>query len=183
MSDIRVNDFKDHRVERNPKVALTIDNTINREWWNAEGWTDMYGQDVEKFKKELPRREMQGGQFASVGSFMNTFKRTKKYQKLEKVFDFIEQKEGYVNPTRADEETAEAMKPGVIYLGELGFGFLNYDIEKPYFVPFPISRRHMEEEGYGAIKQGKYITDIKDGGIFVWNDALEAQYKDGDEVV
>ena len=49
----------------------------------------------------------------------------------------------------------------------------------------------MEEVGYEKLKQGRYITDIKDGGIFVWNDALEAQYKDfeergrfvGDEIV
>ena len=101
-------------------------------------------------------------------------------KEVEKVFDFIEQKEGYVNPTRADEETEKAMKPGVIYLGELGFGFVRKGLnntEVPYFFPFPISQRHMEEDGYEALKQGRYITDIKDGGIFVWNDALEAQYK------
>jgi len=196
MSDIRVNAFKDYRVERNPKVAQTIDNTINREWWNAEGWSDMYGQDVEKFKKELPRAKGigQSDLFVKAGSAMASYKRTKNYQKLEKIFDFIEQKEGYVNPTRADEETEKAMKPGVIYLGELGFGFVRKGLnntEVPYFFPFPISQRHMEEDGYEALKQGRYITDIKDGGIFVWNDALEAQYKDfeeggrfvGDEIV
>ena len=89
MSDIRVNAFKDYRVDRNPKVAQTIDNTINREWWNAEGWSDMYGQDVEKFKKELPRAKGigQSDLFVKAGSAMASYKRTKNYQKLSKVFD------------------------------------------------------------------------------------------------
>tara|TARA_Y100000034_G_scaffold50517_1_gene62235 strand:- start:776 stop:1372 length:597 start_codon:yes stop_codon:yes gene_type:complete len=188
MSDIRVNAFKDYRVERNPKVAQTIDNTINREWWDAGGayTPEMYGEDVKNFKKELPKADLHKGLFVRAGSFMNIF-RTENYQKLEKVFDFIEQKEGYVNPIREDERTKEIMKPGVIYLGELGFGVVKYKnnmakkgglfVEVPYFVPFPVSQRFLEEEEL-EISKGTLITDIKDGGIFVWNDALEAKYAD-----
>ena len=186
MSDIRVNYFKDYRVDRNPKIASKVDSEVEKEWWNNEGWSDMYGMEIEEFKKELPNSNFSwyGGAMNRVGSFLKEMNNTKNYRKLENVFNFIKNKDGYTNPMDSAKEMKEMMKPGVLYPGKQGFGFIrpgNFDRNVPFFVPYPASTRHLEESGLED-GRGFYIKDIKDGGVFVWNDALEAQYKDFKEL-
>ena len=182
MSDIRVNYFKDYRVDRNPKIASKVDSEVEKEWWNNEGWSDMYGMGVGEFRKELPNEDFMwsGGAMNRAGSFMKEMNNTKNYQKLENVFNFIKNKDGYSNPMDSAKEMKEMMKPGVLYPGKVGFGFVRPGSNAPFFVPYPTSTRHLENSGLEG-GGGFYITNIIDGGIFVWNDALEAKYEDFDE--
>ena len=202
MSDIRVNFFKDYRVDRNPKIARKVDSEVEKEWWNNEGWSDMYGMEVEEFKDKFPNANFlgSGGVMNRVGSFMMKMNNTKNYQKLENVFNFIKNKDGYANPMDSEKEMKEMMKPGVLYPGKQGFGFvkplppsLKNRINAPFFVPYPASNNYLQNVGLeDNSNEGFYIKDIKEGGVFVWNDELEnrfigtsdeAKYEDGDEIV
>lgn len=185
MSDIRVNAFKDYRVDRNPKIARIVDSEVEKEWWNSDGWSTMYDVEVEEFRKKLPNADFlgSGGAINRAGSFMKTMNNTKSYQRLENVFNFIKKRDGYSNPMDSEKEIKEMMKPGVLYPGRQGFGFIRPGSNAPFFVPYPASRRHLESTGmedHDSILNGGalYITDIKEGGVFVWNDALEAKYED-----
>ena len=49
--DIQIDKFKDYKVVKNPKAAQIIDNSVNQDWWNNEGWSSMYDSTPEEFKK------------------------------------------------------------------------------------------------------------------------------------
>ena len=52
--DIQIDRFKDYKVVKNPEAAKIIDSSINKEWWNNDGWSTMYDYSTEEFKKLLP---------------------------------------------------------------------------------------------------------------------------------
>ena len=39
---IQVPELKGYKAIKNPTLTSLIDNTINSEWWNSEGWSTMY---------------------------------------------------------------------------------------------------------------------------------------------
>ena len=89
--------------------------------------------------------------------------------KLQGVFDFLAKKEGKPNPLKAEAESKEIFSdPKALYPGRLGFGYIN-DKGNVEIFPYPVSG--IETEQSGDLKS--YITDIKDGGVVVWNTALE----------
>jgi hypothetical protein len=187
MSDIRVNAFKDYRVERNPKIASVVDAQISAEYFGGDGGpSDMWDMSMREFKDQLPNIDLGFDNFthrARDGKIYKVYtaaqplkvrKSTENYQRLKKVFDFLEKREGKFNPLEIEREVANGMKSGVIYPGKEGFVFINPNKgNNVNFIPYPISGGEFEIE-----KNTPYITDIKDGGIFVWNDALERKYED-----
>ena len=170
--DIQIDKFKDYKVVKNPKAAQIIDSSINRNWWDADGWSTMYDSTPENFKKSLPS----GWDTSSIKRGLDTlsFKQPSKISdKLQGVFDFIEKKEGKVNPLKAESKSKEIFSdPKVLYPGKLGFGYINDEGDIEIF-PYPASGSHLEE--HGDVKS--YITNVKDGGIVVWNTALENKYE------
>ena len=194
MSDIRVNAFKDYRVERDPKIASVVDDQISTEYFGNDGGpSDMYDMEVSEFKSQLPNvnssfegfTALKSGRTFRVYSPIQPLKvldNTKNYRRLEKVFDFLEKREGKQNPLKASKEVVNKIKLGVLYPGKYGFGLSNPntfpDESTPIrFIPYPISLWHHQNNG-GSDWIQPYITDVKDGGVFVWNDALEREIKD-----
>ena len=192
MSDIRVNAFKDYRVERNPKVASVVDDQIEKEYFGNDGGpSDMYDMEVSEFKSQLPNVNSSFEGFTALKSGktfrvyspiqpLNVLDNTKNYRRLEKVFDFLEKREGKQNPLKASKEVVNKIKPGVLYPGKYGFGLSNPNTfpdesTSIRFIPYPISLWH-HHNGDPWIQP--YITDVKDGGVFVWNDALERKIED-----
>jgi len=166
--DIQIDRFKDYKVIKDPKSAQIVDSSINNAWWNNDGWSTMYDTDPEDFKKILPN--WGGSIYRGIETL--SFKRpSEKSDKLQGVFDFIEKKEGKANPLKAETESKELFSdPKALYIGKLGFGYINDEGEVATF-PYPSSG--LELEATGQFKT--YITDIKDGGVVVWNDSLEKE--------
>ena len=46
---IQIPELKGYKVIKNPKLANLVDNTINKKWWNGDGWSDMYGMVYQEF--------------------------------------------------------------------------------------------------------------------------------------
>ena len=166
--DIQIDRFKDYKVVESPKSAQLVDSSINNGWWQNDGWSTMYDTDPENFKKILPSW---GGDI-SRGLETLKFKQPSEISnKLQGVFDFIEKKEGKANPLKAEAESKEVFSdPKALYPGKLGFGYIN-DEGKVETFPYPVSG--LEVEMTGEFKS--YITDVKDGGIVVWDDSLEKE--------
>lgn len=179
--DIQIDKFKDYKVVNNPKAAQIIDSSINLNWWDNEGWSYMYDSTPKDFKKLLSS----GWDTSGITRGLETlsFKRPSEISdKLQGVFDFIEKKEGKANPLKAEEVFSD---PKALYPGKLGFGYINDEGEIKTF-PYPASGLKIENTGEIVF----YITGIKDGGIVVWNDALEKNYalnygsgKDGEDYI
>jgi hypothetical protein len=173
--DIQINKFKDYKVVNNPKSSQIIDGSINGEWWDAEGWSSMYDMSAKEFKKHLPDWSRDISQITSQLEFKQPSETS---NKLQGVFDFLEKKEGRENPLKAEEESNEIFSdPKALYAGKKGFGWIN-DKGNVEVFPYPASGNTMEEEGELKF----YITGFKDGGVAVWNDALE-QEQSGLDVV
>jgi len=68
--------------------------------------------------------------------------------------------------------------PKSLYAGELGFGYIN-DKGKIQIFPYPMSGTEIENTG----ELKSYIVDVKDGGVMVWNDALEREYDSEDYII
>jgi hypothetical protein len=166
--DIQIDKFKGYKVIKNPKSAQLVDSSINNGWWNNDGWSTMYDEDVEGFKKILP--SWGGNIYRGIETL--SFKQPSKISdKLQGVFDFIEKKEGKSNPLKAETESKEILSdPKALYVGKLGFGYIN-DEGKVKTFPYPVSG--LELETTGNFKS--YISDVKDGGVVVWNDSLEKE--------
>ena len=163
--DIQIDKFKDYKVIKDPKAAQLVDSSINIEWWNNDGWSTMYDSTPEDFKKLLPnkwdtfdiRRGTSNIEFKQPSEISD---------KLQGVFDFLDKKEGKANPLKAEAESKEIFSnPKALYPGKLGFGYINNKGKVEIF-PYPASGLALEYDG--DIKS--YITDVKDGGIVVWDD-------------
>ena len=166
--NIQIDRFKDYKVIKDPKSAQIIDSSINNSWWQNDGWSTMYDMDVEDFKEILPSW---GGDIYR-GLETLSFKRPSKVtDKLQGVFDFLDKKEGKPNPLKAEEESKEAFSdPKALYVGKLGFGYIN---DKGDVETFPYPASGLAAEIFGENKP--YITDVKDGGVVVWDDSLEKE--------
>ena len=166
--DIQIDRFKDYKVIKDPKSAQLVDDSINNGWWQNEGWSTMYDEDVEGFKEILP--SWSGNIYRGLETL--SFKKSSKItDKLQGVLDFIEKKEGKANPLKAEAESKEVFSdPKALYVGKRGFGYIN-DEGKVETFPYPASGIYSEEEGDFK----SYITDVKDGGVVVWNDSLEKE--------
>ena len=166
--DIQIDRFKDYKVIKDPKSAQLVDSSINTSWWQNDGWSTMYDMDVEDFKEILPSW---GGDIYR-GLETLSFKRPSKItDKLQGVFDFLDKKEGKPNPLKAETESKEAFSdPKALYVGKLGFGYINDQGDVETF-PYPASG--LAAEIFGENKS--YITDVKDGGVVVWDDSLEKE--------
>ena len=174
--DIQIDKFKDYKVVKNPKAAQIIDNSVNQDWWNNEGWSTMYDSTPEEFKKMLPTWDRKLTRGLESLSFKQP---SEESDKLQKIFDFLEKKEGKPNPLKAEEETNEVFSDSkALYAGKLGFGYIN-DRGKVEVFPYPASGIEIEQSG--DLKS--YITDIKDGGVVVWNTALEKAYDPDEEYI
>ena len=174
--DIQIDKFKDYKVIKDPKAAQLVDSSINNSWWQNDGWSTMYDMDVEEFKKILPS----WSEGISRGLETLSFKRPSKItNKLQGVFDFLDKKEGKPNPLKAEAESKEIFSdPKALYPGKLGFGYLN-DKGNVEIFPYPVSGVQLENDG--DIKS--YITDVKDGGIVVWDTAFEKTYDPDEEYI
>jgi|TARA_R100000455_G_C6203704_1_gene73588 hypothetical protein len=166
--DIQIDKFKDYKVIKDPKSAQLVDSSINNSWWQNDGWSTMYDMDVEDFKEILP--SWGGG--ISRGLETLRFKQPSKItNKLQGVFDFLDKKEGKPNPLKAEAESKEAFSdPKALYVGKLGFGYINDQGDVETF-PYPASGLAAEYDG----ENKPYITDVKDGGVVVWDDSLEKE--------
>ena len=166
--DIQIDRFKDYKVVKDPKSAQLIDSSINTGWWQNDGWSTMYDTDPEYFAEKL--KSWSGVVLRALETL--SFKRPSKItDKLQGVFDFLDKKEGKPNPLKAETESKEAFSDSkALYVGKLGFGYINDQGDVETF-PYPVSGIYSEEEGDFK----SYITDVKDGGIVVWNDSLEKE--------
>jgi hypothetical protein len=166
--DIQIDRFKDYKVIKDPKSAKLVDDSINNGWWQNEGWSTMYDEDVEGFKEILPSW---GGNIYRGLETLSFKKPSKITDKLQGVLDFIEKKEGKANPLKAEAESKEAFSdPKALYVGKRGFGYIN---DKGDVETFPYPASGLELEATGELKS--YITDVKDGGVVVWDDSLEKE--------
>ena len=166
--DIQIDRFKDYKVIKDPKSAQLVDSSINTSWWQNDGWSTMYDMDVEDFKEILPS----WSENIKRGLETLNFKRPSKItDKLQGVFDFLDKKEGKPNPLKAETESKEAFSdPKALYVGRLGFGYINDKGDVETF-PYPASGLAAEYDG----ENKSYITDVKDGGVVVWDDSLEKE--------
>ena len=166
--DIQIDRFKDYKVVKDPKSAQLVDSSINNSWWQNDGWSTMYDMDVADFKKILP--SWSGDIYRGLETL--SFKRPSKVtDKLQGVFDFLDKKEGKPNPLKAEEESKEIFSdPKALYPGKLGFGYIMDGGDVGVF-PYPASG--LEVEATGEYKS--YITDVKDGGVVVWDDSLKKE--------
>jgi len=168
---IKVNRFKDYKVINTPKTSQMVDNNLNRQWWGNDGWSTMYDLSSPEFKSKLSNWDF--ATLAVISNFEST-QPTEKSDKLQGVLDFLEKKEGKLNPLRDYERSKEMISnPKAIYVGKRGFAYIN-SMGNPSIFPYPVSGKSLE--GEGSIKS--YISDIKDGGVFIWDDALEQKFPD-----
>mgnify|MGYP003140631569 CR=1 FL=1 len=166
--DIQIDKFKDYKVIKDPKSAQLVDSSINNSWWQNDGWSTMYDMGVDEFKEFLPSK---WDAFDIERARHNlAFKKPSKISdKLQGVFDFLDKKEGKPNPLKAEAESKEAFSdPKALYVGKLGFGYINDQGDVETF-PYPASGLAAEYDGANK----SYITDVKDGGVVVWDDSLE----------
>jgi len=166
--DIQIDRFKDYKVIKDPKSAQIIDSSVDQEWWDNDGWSTMYDMDVEDFKEILPGFDDSFDIKMKLETL--SFKQPSKISdKLQGVFNFIEKREGKPNPLKAEEESKEIFTdPKALYVGKLGFGYLN---DKGNVIVFPYPASGLALENNEDIKS--YITDVKDGGIVVWDNPLK----------
>ena len=166
--DIQIDRFKDYKVIKDPKSAQIIDSSVNNSWWQDDGWSTMYDADPEDFAKSLPSWGLDIKRGLDIIKFKKPSKVT---DKLQGVFDFLDEKEGKPNPLKAEEESKEVFSdPKALYPGKLGFGYIMDEGDVGVF-PYPMSG--LEIEANGELKS--YITDVKDGGVVVWNDSLKKE--------
>ena len=166
---IKVNRFKDYKTINTPKTSQIVDNYINKEWWDQDGWSSMYDLYPSEFKSKLSNWD-----FSHELSGFDLIQPTEKSDKLQGVLDFLEKKEGKLNPLIDPKRVKEMFSDSkAIYVGKLGFTYINSMGELTLF-PYPASGKSSEDEG--EIKP--YILDVKDGGVFIWDDALEQKYPD-----
>jgi len=167
--DIQIDKFKDYQVVNTPKVTQIIDGSINKEWWDAEGWSSMYDMSAQKFKEGLPGWDRDISSAVTPLLFKQS---SEESDKLQGVFYFLEKKEGRENPLKAEAESNYIFtNPKALYVGKLGFGYIN-DKGKIEVFPYPASNEAANEDGETKL----YITGVKDRGVVVWNDALEQEY-------
>lgn len=166
---IKVNRFKDYKVINTPETSQIVDNAINQEWWGDDGWSVMYDLSSPEFKSELSNWN-----FKTQLSDFKSIQPTEESDKLQGVLDFLEKKEGKLNPLKNYERSKEMISnPKAIYVGKLGFSYIN-SMGDPTLFPYPASGKSLEDEG----EIESYISDVKDGGVFIWNDALEQKFPD-----
>ena len=176
--DIQIDKFKDYKVIKDPKAAQLVDSSINTEWWNNDGWSVMYDMGVDEFKEFLPSK-WDTFDIRSARHLLAFKKPSEISDKLQGVFDFLAKKEGKPNPLKAEEESKEAFSdPKALYPGKLGFGYVN-DKGNVEVFPYPVSGIQLENDG--DIKP--YITDVKDGGVVVWDTAFEKTYDPDEEYI
>lgn len=166
---IKVNRFKDYKVINTPETSQMVDNNINKQWWENEGWSIMYDLSFPEFKSKLSNWD-----FTRQLSDFESIQPTEESDKLQGVLDFLEKKEGKLNPLKDYERSKEMISnPKAIYVGKLGFAYINSMGDLTLF-PYPASGRSLEDEG----EIESYISDVKDGGVFIWDDALEQKFPD-----
>jgi len=182
---IQVDRFKGYKVVNNPRAAQIVDNSINETWWEQDGWSSMYDMHPLDFKPKLQSWTKDIYRTSERISFKT---KSEKSDELQGVFDFLEKKEGKLNPLNAKKEAAGIFNnPKALYPGKLGFGYITSQKDQEHANttgnntghhlmawPYPAS---IDQLPNGSLQL--YITNIKDGGVFIWNDALEQEYKDG----
>lgn len=189
---IQVDRFKGYKVVNNPRAAQIVDNSINETWWEQDGWSSMYDMHLLDFKSKLQSwtKDIHGK--AERIPFKT---KSEKTDELQGVFDFLEKKEGKLNPLNAKKEAAGIFNnPKALYPGKLGFGYITSHKDQEHtntrgawrsgnnmghhLMAWPYPASHMSVECMRIDPNRTfYITNIKDGGVFIWNDALEQEWK------
>ena len=169
--DIKVNRFSGYKMNKDPKINDVVDKFINLKYWDADGWSTIYYMSIENIKKEW--KFMDDKFLNDYGdSTSHNLNKTKTSDKLKGVFDFIEKKDKKESPYTL-ESTIKTLEPNTIYPGKVGFGVLDKK-GNIVLVPYPADI----DDKTGDL--GLFITDVKDGGIFTWNDNLEKKMKKDD---
>ena len=167
---IQVPEFKGFKVIKTPEAQSAIDQVINKNWWNDQGWSVMYDLNYQELIDRL-----KSGNFLdkSNGLSNNALEglegmkfdedavpNTDMQERLTQVFDFLEKKENKLNPLtdRSDSDQSRIFKePNTIIAGKKGFsvGSLVF--------PLPSDGSYLEMNGEPVSP----IVDILDDGIFV----------------
>jgi hypothetical protein len=151
--------FQNFKVVSDPTIEFLVDQSLNENWWEVDGWSDMYGGSIEEFQDQL-RRDAKG-LIKYKESEIEPPNLSEDYDNLIPIFDFLEKKENKINPITSGEHLG-AIKPLTIYQTKKGFGYKDKN-QQLYSVPFPVSHRLMED---GEIES--FVEEIKDNGVFVF---------------
>lgn len=167
---IQVPEFKGFKVIKTPEAQSAIDQVIDKNWWNDQGWSTMYdltyqelidrlksGNFLDKSNR-LSNNSLEGLEGMKFDEEADLD--TDIADRLAQVFDFLEKKENKLNPLtdRSDSDQSKVFKePNTIIVGKRGFsvGSLAF--------PMPIDGIYLENEGENISP----IVDILDDGIFV----------------
>lgn len=175
--EIQSKKFKDYKVSKDPAVTKAIDNHINKEWYSEGSPEGTWDMTANEFQKYLETKD-DFGWFDQV-SVIELPKSTKISNKLNGVLDFLEKKENKPNPLKQfDTLNSLNKKDKILYVGKYGVGW--FDEKNPnslplLTLPYPIN---IETLNANMGVNQTYIKDVKDGGIFVWNDQYANQFDD-----
>jgi hypothetical protein len=172
--DIKVDYFDGYKVDKNPKTARIVDNSINKTYWESDGWSTMYDVEVDDMKNKW--KNLKDSDIKYMGDSLEFPTPTSRSKKLDGIFDFITKKDGYEHPAKAGEHAEILFKPNTLYPGTIGFAVVIGKGDDSYltFIPYPTSTKGNEE--LGEIQN--FITGIKDNGVFIWDTNLENRYED-----
>ena len=168
--DIKVNRLSGYKVDNDPKTTASVDKIINLKYWDTDGWSTMYDMSIEDMKKKWKSMD---DEFLSVygDSTSHNLNNTEKSDKLKGVFDFIEKKDKKESPYTL-QSTIETIKPNTIYPGKVGFGILDKK-GNVVIVPYPGG---IDNVNGGVLSP---INNVRDGGIFTWDNNVEKNMDDG----
>tara|TARA_Y100000389_G_scaffold87641_1_gene84153 strand:+ start:879 stop:1475 length:597 start_codon:yes stop_codon:yes gene_type:complete len=167
---IQVPEFKGFKVVKTPEAQNAIDQVINKNWWNDQGWSTMYDLTYQELIDRL-----KSGNFLDKSNRLsnNTLEGlegmkfheeadldTDTQERLAQVFDFLEKKENKLNPLtdRSDSDQLKVFKePNTVVVGKKGFSVGGRSF------PLPVDGSYIENEQEFVSP----IVDILDDGIFV----------------
>lgn len=191
---IQVPELKGYKVIKNPTLTAVIDRTVNKKWWNSDGWSDMYSARYQEFYDLLKsgdflknRLHLADESITAPAEFDEDISKENK-ERLKRVFDFLEKKENQPNPTidrSNDPELSLFKKDNTIIVGNKGFSIVDKSgryggefANRAQSYPYPCDGVISEYLG----EEYPIVEDILDGGVFVLktiDDVLEV-YKSKD---
>ena len=160
MENINLPKFKDYKIGTDPTIINFFKGLLTSEFLSEEGgYSYFYDDSIDNVKKDF--ENLLGIVTREAGSF-------DKVVKLDSVFEFLEKKEGKPNPIKGIEN----IQPNTLYpikssdnKSYIGIGWVDEE-GGINFAVLPLSLHGIEELG----KDFGFIKDIKDGGVFVWDE-------------
>lgn len=173
---IQVPELKGYKVIKDSKLSQLVDESVNKNWWNDEGWSSMYEMSYQELIDSLKSGDFltqNRGLANSLDIKASEFDEDiddGTQERLKQVFDFLEKKENKSNPTRdktQDPELKSFLKDDVIVVGKKGFSIFDKTSSKmdPNILIYPYPTDGLISEYQG--QEEPFIIDILDNGVFV----------------